>query len=131
MDKALATEMDGKTQRLLPWHRSTLAAAVDYLTEGWNDEEPLDLADLLVVVQTKGAGRRLRMALACRADERGQGMFPPRLVSPAFLIRPSEVAEPVASELGCLLRWMEVLGRTDLSAFSALFPKPPDDPDAG
>lgn len=123
--------MDGKTQRLLPWHRSTLAAAVDYLTEGWNDEEPLDLADLLVVVQTKGAGRRLRMALACRADERGQGMFPPRLVSPAFLIRPSEVAEPVASELGCLLRWMEVLGRTDLSAFSALFPKPPDDPDAG
>ena len=122
--------MDGKTQRLLPWNRSALAAAVDCLTEGWNGEGPLDLTDLLVVVQTKGAGRRLRMALACRADERGQGMFPPRLVSPAFLIRPSEVDQPVASDLGCLLRWTKVLRGADLSAFSALFPKPPDNPDA-
>lgn len=122
--------MEGKTHRLSAWNRAAPEAVADWLCEGWEGKGPLDLGDLLVLGQTKGAGRRLKLALARRAAERGQGMLPPRFVTPAFLFRaiPGEV--PVASDLACLLHWSEVLAGIDIDDYLALFPKAPDNPDA-
>ena len=123
--------MPARKKRLLNWNTSALQSAVDFLTEEWDGKRPLDLEHLLVIVQTKGAGRRLRMALASHAHEAGQGIFPPRMVSPAYLIRPDASDGSVASDIVCLFHWTKVLKQVDLSTFSTLFPKPPINPDSG
>ena len=48
--------MNKPTTQIVNWNRSAVEAAVDLLADGWNREGPLDLSDLLVLTQTKGAG---------------------------------------------------------------------------
>ena len=110
--------------RLLNWSQPAVEAVVDLLADSWDRSTPLDLCDLLVLTQTKEAGRRLRMALARHADEAGQGVFPPRFATPSVLFAASE-GKPVASEVACLLHWEQVIAQANLSDFDSLFPKPP------
>ena len=60
------------TRHCLSWERPLLAQAVEWLAAGWGGEAPLDLANRLVVVPTRQAGRRLREALA-RGKAAGPG----------------------------------------------------------
>ena len=117
--------MSKPSTRILSWNRPAVDGAVDLLVEGWCGDGPLDLGGVLVLTQTKGAGRRLRFALARRAEKSGQGMFPPRFATPSVLFAP-EQGKPVASEVACLLAWEQVIKDTDLSVYDSLFPKPPD-----
>ena len=80
--------MSKPSTRILSWNRPAVDGAVDLLVEGWHGDGPLDLGGVLVLTQTKGAGRRLRFALARRAEESGQGMFPPRFATPSVLFAP-------------------------------------------
>ena len=122
--------MPKATKRLCEWNRPAIEVAVDLLVEGWGRDAPLDLSDLLILTQTKGAGRRLRLALARRADEAGHGVFPPRFSTPSLLFAPP-VGALVASEVACLLKWEQVVKEADLVEFRFLFPKPPaEKPDA-
>ena len=122
--------MEGKTHSVAAWNRPASEVVADWLCEGWEGKGPLDLGELLILGQTKGAGRRLKLALARRAAERGQGMLPPRFVTPAFLFRAIPGDIPVASDLACMLHWSEVLAGIDAEDYLALFPKTPDNSDA-
>ena len=106
--------MSQPTTRLVNWNRSAVDTGVDCLVAAWGGDSPLDLGDLLVLTQTKGAGRRLRFALARHLDEVGHGMFPPRFSTPSILFAPP-AGKPVASEGACLLLWEEVGKETNLA----------------
>ena len=75
------------SRRFLGWDRPLLDLATDLLTDGWRGGT-LDLADRLVIVPTRQAGRRLREALALRAAERDAVVLPPLVVVPEFLLSP-------------------------------------------
>ena len=78
------------------------------------------LDHLLVVVPTRQAGRRLRLALA----ERTGGCIPPQIRLPQHLIVPAqEPAFPVASPTESLGLLADLLTRLDLAAFPGLFPE--------
>lgn len=108
----------------LPWDRPLLPQAVELLAGGWSGGTPLDLSRGLVIVPTRQSGRRLREALAGRAQAFGQAVFPPRVHTPESLLL-DQAGPAVASRLESLLAWTEVLLTLPLGDFSALFPVPP------
>jgi ATP-dependent helicase/nuclease subunit B len=101
------------------------AQAVDLLAAGWTGAGPLDLSGLLVIVPTRQSGRRLREALAAYAADRGQAVFPPRVVPPETLATLGAPATGVASRLASQLAWITVLRTVPLDGFRAVFPVDP------
>lgn len=116
---------------LLPWDKPLLPQAVAWLTAEWTGTGPLDLADRLVIVPTRQAGRRLREALAATAATRHQAVFPPRVVSPETLATLGAPARGVASRLTAQLAWITVLRSIELDDFPAVFPVEPPVRDFG
>ncbi len=115
--------------RVLPWGQMLPQAAAGWLAEGWSATQPLDLSGWLVVVPTRQAGRRLREALAWRADQQGQAVFPPRVVAPdglAALLLPSvRGVYPEATRAEQTLAWIEALLELELERFPDVFPLAP------
>ncbi|MEI7902526.1 MAG: PD-(D/E)XK nuclease family protein, partial [bacterium] len=78
------------------------------------------LDHILVVVPTRQAGRRLRLALAQRLG----ACVPPRILLPANLLATAEDSEPLgateAERIGVLA---SLLGTLDLSSYASLFPR--------
>lgn len=101
-----------------------LPQATAWLGRDWDGAKPLDLAHTLVVVPTRQAGRRLRAALAEKAAQYGQAVFPPRTVPPESLLVPAPEAA-VASALPAALAWVQVLQEIELEDFRAVFPVDP------
>ncbi len=104
-----------------PWDRPLLPQAAAWLAAGWDGAGPLDLAQVLVVAPTKQSGRRLREALAALAAERGQAVFPPRVITPEALVAP-EPGPGTATALESLLAWAEVLDAAEPGEFAEVFP---------
>ncbi|MES2708814.1 MAG: PD-(D/E)XK nuclease family protein [Verrucomicrobiota bacterium] len=112
----------------LDWAHPLLGGLTDWLVSGW---EPgpgaLDLSDAVVVLPTAGAGRRLRRALAARAEERGSGVLSPAVVTPEVLI--AWGCETVAGEMAGkgeqVMAWAAVLTGLNLDDWRALFPVDP------
>ena len=111
-------------RHFLPWQQRLLPQAVTFLTQGWPGDRPLDLAQVLVVVPTRQAGRRLREALAERAAAHGQAVFAPRVLTPEALIA-TEPTGGTASRLESLLAWAEVFRALELDDFRAVLPIDP------
>jgi ATP-dependent helicase/nuclease subunit B len=111
---------------VLAWNQPLVTAAVAWLAADWVGDAPLDLADQLVVVPTRQAGRRLREALASHAALHHQAVFPPRVVMPEQLLAAAAPAgTAVASRSEFLLAWTEVLRAADLPALRSVFPVDP------
>jgi ATP-dependent helicase/nuclease subunit B len=110
---------------LLLWDQPLLKRAVGWLAEGWRGGAPLDLSSVLVVVPTRQSGRRLREALAAFAAERGQAVFPPRVILPEGIIARGRAEAGAASRMEALLAWVEVFREADLGAFREVFPVDP------
>ena len=110
---------------VLPWNQPLVHAVTDWLARGWSGDRPLDLADALVVVPTGQAGRRLREALAARAAQQGQAVFPPRVLMPDQLTSPDAPLEGAASRAELLLAWTETLRLAELDAVREVFPLDP------
>lgn len=71
----------------LDWSRPLVAGLTEWLTSEWTaGQGALDLSDMVVVVPTSGAGRRLRGTLAVWADERDAGVLSPAVITPEVLI---------------------------------------------
>ncbi len=70
------------------WDISSLPAALDLLLEGWAGNNPLDLRDILIVVPTRHAGRRLRAELARITSEKGSAVLAGAIVTPEHLVPP-------------------------------------------
>ncbi len=121
--------MSSPRLHVFPWDQPLVYAAVAWLTEGWGGDGPLDLADTLIVVPTRQAGRRLREGLAAHAATRGQAVFPPRVVQPEMLAtfdaRPAGEGLRTASRVEAQLAWCAVLAKVDLDEFRAVFPHDP------
>jgi ATP-dependent helicase/nuclease subunit B len=111
-------------RHFLPWDRPLPSQAAEWLARGWAGGGPLDLSSLLVVVQTKQAGRRLRAALAELAATRGQAVFPPHVLTPEALVA-DDGAGASATPLQNTLAWTQVLGALDLDDARAVFPVDP------
>ncbi len=78
------------------------------------------LDHLLVLVSTRQAGRRLRLALAQSLG----ACVPPRIMLPEkFLVAPATPGTQPATEAECLSLLSQLLGTIDLTPFSALFPE--------
>lgn len=104
----------------LSWHRPLLPAVADELLGRVPSDRLWDLSDTLVLVPTREAGRRLREALAFRANQAETGLFPPR-VWPAYRIL--EADNPaIATPLQVQLAFTAILAEADPDAYPALFP---------
>ncbi|MDP3073277.1 MAG: PD-(D/E)XK nuclease family protein [Opitutaceae bacterium] len=112
-------------RHFLPWDRPWLPQAAAWLAGDWAGGEALDLSDVLAIVPTRQAARRLREALAGYAAERGSAVFPPQTLTPDMLLRGAEDDPAVASQLEALLAWTDVLQRIDLEEVAAVFPVAP------
>ena len=106
-----------------------MAQAVEWLAAGWGGEAPLDLANRLVVVPTRQAGRRLREALAEHASRRGQAVFPPRVMTPDALLTHG-LPTGVAARIESLLAWVDVVREVDLADCRDVFPIDPPERNA-
>lgn len=112
----------------LSWDRPFLPQLVAHLLASASGC-PLDLSDMLVVVPTQQAGRRLRRALATGARERGTGVLSPVITTPEQLV--SQAAAPgQASGFDALAAWTVLLQEVDLASFRAVFPSDPPRRDA-
>src|SRR5690606_26390035 len=115
--------------RILPWDRPLPTVAVEWLVEGWGGDRVLDLSDTLLIVPTRQAGRRLREALAARAGERKQAVFPPRVVQPERVLdlaAPANARRP-ASRAAQLVGWIHVLREISMDDWREVFPIDPPD----
>lgn len=124
-----AVPAPGLYTRVLPWGDMLPQAAAGWLAAGWTAAQPLDLSGWLVVVPTRQAGRRLREALAWRADQQGQAVFPPRVVTPetfATLVLPvARGVYPSATRAEQTLAWIETLMELEPERFPDVFPLAP------
>ncbi|MBE2215035.1 MAG: PD-(D/E)XK nuclease family protein [Opitutaceae bacterium] len=119
--------MSSPTLHLLAWDTPLIHAAVDHLATAWDRRGPLDLGDMLLVVPTRRAGRRLREALAAHAAAHGHAVFPPRVVQPEQLLSEAINGQPAASPAEALVAWIDVLRAARLAEFDAVFPVEPVD----
>ena len=94
--------------RTLSWQRHLVPQAVEQFF-ALATEFPWDLSDMLVVVPTQSAGRRLRDGLAVRAAKDGRGVLPPRIVTPQRLLHFGLPAAGIASGDEMFVKWVELL----------------------
>lgn len=125
-----ASKLPASTERtFLGWEQPLLDTAAEHLLRNHAGQRLIDLSDLLVVVPTQNAGRRLREALATSADQSDGAVIPPMVVPPEFLISPTNArpadATPVAGNAQVLLLWADILRSIDLDRFRHLFPVDP------
>ncbi len=119
-------------RHFLGWDRPVLELAGEYLVSRAGDEL-LDLSEILVIVPTRNAGRRLREMLANLANERGMAMLAPQVVPTEFLLSLISTTDTgkLATPEECFLGWIQVLLKADLAKFRALFPVEPVTQDVG
>jgi ATP-dependent helicase/nuclease subunit B len=126
-DLFAGSEVDGTVvRRFLGWDQPFVRSVVEHLTRGWARQGALDLTEVLVVVPTRNAGRRLREALAMHAAAFEAVVLPPLVVTPDFLTSPERLPDvPVAGRVETLLIWAGELMRLDLEQHRRLFPADP------
>ncbi len=119
--------MSRETAYLDP-RRRLVDAAAEWLCGRVRDDPggAKSLAHVMVVVPTAQSGRNLRLELAKKARERGWGGVLAPLVTMASCVLQAKDAR-VATEAEELCAMASVLLDADLSAFPALFPRPPAD----
>lgn len=124
-----AVPAPGVCTRVLPWGEMLPQAAAGWLAAGWEPTQPLDLSGWLVVVPTRQAGRRLREALAWRAHQQGQAVFPPRVVAPegltSLLLPAARGVYAEATRAEQSLAWIETLLQMEPEHFPDVFPLAP------
>lgn len=125
----------------LDWSRPLVDGLTEWLTSGWTaGQGALDLSNMVVVVPTSGAGRRLRSALALWADARDTGVLSPEVITPEVLITwgvEAALAEGggkaaargagqgLAGRGEQVLAWASVLAGLNLGDWRELFPVDP------
>jgi len=110
------------------WKRSLADAVSEFLLPK-DAAMPFSLRDTLVVVPTAQAGRRLRLALARRADLFGSGVLMGKVVTPFRLLGMGESRQQIVGDFEAAAIWLDVLTPARLRQLNALFPRTPDDID--
>jgi ATP-dependent helicase/nuclease subunit B len=115
------------TARLLSWQSHLVPQAVEQLFALATDF-PWDLSNILVVVPTKSAGRRLRDGLALRAAKSGRGVLPPQIVTPKRLLHLGLPAVGIASGDEMFVYWVKLLLGAPVEELRPLFVLDQDSP---
>lgn len=128
---ALEVNGDHMPRRLfLPWSEPVLPAVVEHMVQGWSGGM-LDLGDLVAVVPTGEAARRLKEALALKAEEKGAAVLSPYIITPEAITEWAlEGMPPPGTVADVLLTWMQVLQKLPLENYGALFPVAPPNRDS-
>ena len=113
----------------IPWRERFLPALAALVLRERTATAPWDLRDLLIVVPTRQAGRRLREALATLAAAHSTGVLGPITVTPDALVT-SLTSELTATPPDALAAWLHVLLQTPLDNFREVFPLDPPERDA-
>jgi ATP-dependent helicase/nuclease subunit B len=109
--------------------RNLLHAAAEWLLDAANIPEAPDLSRVIAVVRGSRTSRRLLELLALRAEENGQVLVPPQILTPAALIlrltetSPDEAEE--ATPLASALAWAQALQQASEEDRNRLFRLPP------
>ncbi|HMP89782.1 MAG TPA: PD-(D/E)XK nuclease family protein [Kiritimatiellia bacterium] len=90
---------------------------------------PFSLHDTIVVVPTTQAGRRLRLALAHRADQSGSGVLMGPVVTPFRLLTLGKPEQKTVAPFEATAIWLDVLTAVRIRQLKALFPRLPDELD--
>ena len=110
--------------RRLDWSKSLLPqVARELIAEAAGPF--VDLSDLLVIVPTAQAGRRLKEALALQLSGSNRGLLAPAVETPDSALRPQATEAPVATQAQVLAAWAVVLGEIRFRDFEAVFPVEP------
>lgn len=91
--------------------------------------EPWSLRDTMVIVPTAQAGRRLRRALALRADAHGAGVLTGPVVTPFQVFHLLAGERRLVDETDLRAIWMEALTKERIRQLSGLYPQSPVQPD--
>lgn len=90
----------------------------------------LDLSDILAIVPTRNAARRLREMLANLAFEQGTAVIPPLCGPPTLLAQPevgaAKIGRPLASGAEALAALISTLRSIDVELFADIFPIKPE-----
>lgn len=116
----------------LGWDHPLRDSVIDLLSRDWKGDGPIDLADTMVVVPTRQAGRRIREGLARHAASHDTAVIAPIVVTPNSLFSPDRAAssdKPNASPEITLLLWTALLLRVNLDEYRRIFPIDPADRD--
>ncbi|MFC1497266.1 PD-(D/E)XK nuclease family protein [Verrucomicrobiota bacterium] len=84
--------------------------------------KPLDIEDLLVVVPTRQAGRRLREALALWCENNNTALLDAHVVTPNYLFSQGLDNSIIAGAVLTRSAWIHILMQADLADMGALFP---------
>jgi ATP-dependent helicase/nuclease subunit B len=108
----------------LGWDKPIITGVVEHLVRGraTGPGEPLDLEDLLIVVPTRQAGRRLREALACWCDEHDTSLLSAKVVTPNYFFGASRLPVNIPTAAAVRMFWTDVLMNADLAELGAIFP---------
>jgi ATP-dependent helicase/nuclease subunit B len=109
-------------REFLGWHRSGLAAAVDWLKQRYADETSFELGNVTIALPGARAGRRLLELLVERAEAESLVLEPPRILTvgslPECLYKP---VRPLASSLARQWAWVAALIEEDPTDLARLF----------
>ncbi len=122
-------------RRFIGWDEPTLVKAVDELYLRYVVGDSWDMRDVVIVLPSGLATRRLQELLALRAigvDSHGTAkhartlMYPPQIVTVGQLLEELYVAKfPFASDLVQVLTWMSALQKTKPELLQRIVPQPP------
>lgn len=109
----------------LNWDAPLLPAVTERLLS-FSQGPIVDLSQLLVIVPTRQAGRRLLEALAVAVQKSDRGLLSPEILTPDTLLSRSLKNAPLANEASITAAWINVLHGIDPQHFEAVFPVAPD-----
>ncbi len=127
-------------RHFIGWDRPTLTHAVEELFRRYVDGDSWDMRELVIVLPSGLAKRRLQELLALRAMGETQSdegpsshanggrkvMYPPQIVTVGQLPEELYVAKfPFASDLVQILTWMSALQQTKAELITRIVPQPP------
>lgn len=117
------------TRHFLGWDGSVVDKVRDFLLAEVTARagQPVDLGELLIVVPTRQAGRRLREAMARWCSTNETSLLSAQVVTPKFLFTHEIPEATVAGVLLARSVWVQLLTNADLSSLEALFPRVQDD----
>ena len=108
------------------WDAPVLEKAVAELLRGWKGGA-LELSNMVIVVPTGEAVRRLREALAMAVAKKDGAVIAPHVWHPENALGWDVRDDAVASPLTERLAWTRVLMEAKLDRLSALFPNKPEE----
>lgn len=113
-------------REFLGTERPTLVAAADLLLERYRHQGVVRMADVIVVLPSSRAGRRLLEILVQQCEERDLVLEPPLIETiGAMPEQLYEVKKPLANDLTQQLAWAEALRNTKPDLLKHVVPHPP------